>query len=86
MRGGLYGDGYAIRNLWIDRPYSLRVGLFAVVDGGVIDSVGIEDARIVGVGYVGALVGEQIGGAIQNAWASRRGDGLRLAESPAWLA
>ena len=70
LRGGLYGDGYAIRNLWIDRPYSLRVGLFAVVDGGVIDSVGIEDARIVGVGYVGALVGEQIGGAIQNAWAS----------------
>ena len=70
LRGGLYGDGYAIRNLWIDRPYSLRVGLFAVVDGGVIDSVGIEDARIAGLGYVGALVGEQIGGAIQNVWAS----------------
>ena len=70
LRGGLYGDGYAIRDLWIDRPYSLRVGLFAVVDGGVIDSVGIEDARIAGLGYVGALVGEQIGGAIQNAWAS----------------
>ena len=70
LRGGLYGDGYAIRDLWIDRPNALRVGLFAVVDGGVIESVGIEDARIVGVGYVGALVGEQIGGVIQNAWAS----------------
>ena len=80
LRGGLYGDGYAIRNLWIDRPYSLRVGLFAVVDGGVIDSVGIEDARIAGLGYVGALVGEQIGGAIQNAWASGAvtGDGWRI--------
>ena len=80
LRGGLYGDGYAIRDLWIDRPYSLRVGLFAVVDGGVIDSVGIEDARIVGLGYVGALVGEQIGGAIQNAWASGAvtGDGWRI--------
>ena len=80
LRGGLYGDGYAIRNLWIDRPYSLRVGLFAVVDGGVIDSVGIEDARIAGLGYVGALVGEQIGGAIQNAWASGvvTGDGWRI--------
>ena len=80
LRGGLYGDGYAIRNLWIDRPYSLRVGLFAVVDGGVIDSVGIEDARIAGLGYVGALVGEQIGGAIQNAWASGAvtGDGWRV--------
>ena len=80
LRGGLYGDGYAIRNLWIDRPYSLRVGLFAVVDGGVIDSVGIEDARIAGLGYVGALVGEQIGGVIQNAWASGAvtGDGWRI--------
>ena len=80
LRGGLYGDGYAIRNLWIDRPYSLRVGLFAVVDGGVIESVGIEDARIAGLGYVGALVGEQIGGAIQNAWASGAvtGDGWRI--------
>ena len=80
LRGGLYGDGYAIRNLWIDRPYSLRVGLFAVVDGGVIESVGIEDARIAGLGYVGALVGEQIGGAIQNAWASGvvTGDGWRI--------
>ena len=80
LRGGLYGDGYAIRNLWINRPYSLRVGLFAVVDGGVIESVGIEDARIAGLGYVGALVGEQIGGAIQNAWASGAvtGDGWRV--------
>ena len=80
LRGGLYGDGYAIRDLWIDRPYSLRVGLFAVVDGGVIDSVGIEDARIAGLGYVGALVGEQIGGAIQNVWASGAvtGDGWRI--------
>ena len=76
LRGGLYGDGYAIRNLWINRPSLARVGLFAVVDGGVIESVGIEDARIVGFYYVGALVGEQIKGAIQNAWASGdvRGD------------
>ena len=80
LRGGLYGDGYAIRNLWINRPYSLRVGLFAVVDGGVIESVGIEDARIAGLGYVGALVGEQIGGVIQNVWASGAvtGDGWRI--------
>ena len=70
LRGGLYGDGYTIRDLWIDRPYSLRVGLFAVVDGGVIESVGIEDARIAGLGYVGALVGEQVEGVIQNVWAS----------------
>ena len=70
LRGGLYGDGYAIRGLWINRPNAIRVGLFAVVYGGVIASVGIEDARIVGFEYVGALVGEQIEGAIQNAWAS----------------
>ena len=70
LRGGLYGDGYAIRDLWINRPNASRVGLFAVVDGGVIASVGIEDARIVGVSYVAALVGEQIGGAIRNVWAS----------------
>ena len=80
LRGGLYGDGYAIRDLWIDRPYSLRVGLFAVVDGGVIESVGIEDARIAGLGYVGALVGEQVEGVIQNVWASGAvtGDGWRI--------
>ena len=70
LQGGLYGDGYAIRDLWINRPSTSRVGLFAVVDGGVIASVGIEDARIAGFTYVGALVGEQIEGVIQNAWAS----------------
>ena len=80
LRGGLYGDGYAIRNLWINRPYSLRVGLFAVVDGGVIESVGIEDARIAGLGYVGALVGEQVGGRDPKCLGFRRGDGRRLAD------
>ena len=70
LEGGLYGDGYAIRDLWINRPNTNRVGLFAVVDGGVIASVGIEDSRIVGFTHVGALVGQQIEGVIQNAWAS----------------
>ena len=70
LQGGLYGDGYAIRDLWINRPNTNRVGLFAVVDGGVIASVGIEDSRIVGFTHVGALVGQQIEGVIQNAWAS----------------
>ena len=67
---GLYGDGYVIRDLWINRPDASNVGLFSDVYDGVIASVGIEDARIVGLEYVGALVGFHIGGVIQNAWAS----------------
>ena len=67
---GLYGDGYVIRDLWINRPDASNVGLFSDVYDGVIASVGIEDARIVGLEYVGALVGFHVGGVIQNAWAS----------------
>ena len=67
---GFYGDGYVIRDLWINRPDASNVGLFAGFNGGVIASVGIEDARIVGLEFVGALVGIQVGGVIQNVWAS----------------
>ena len=67
---GFYGDGYVIRDLWINRPDASNVGLFAGFNGGVIASVGIEDARIVGLEFVGALIGIQVGGVIQNVWAS----------------
>ena len=70
LKGGLYGDGYAIRDLWINRPDTTYVGLFAIASGSVIESVGIENARIVGFRFVGALAGELGLGVIQNAWVS----------------
>ena len=70
LKGGLYGDGYAIRGLWINRPDTTYVGLFAIASGSVIESVGIENARIVGLRSVGALAGELGLGVIQNAWVS----------------
>ena len=70
LKGGLYGDGYAIRDLWINRPDTTYVGLFAIASGSVIESVGIENARIVGLRSVGALAGELGLGVIQNAWVS----------------
>jgi hypothetical protein len=61
--GSLDGQGYEIRDLFIDRPDEPDVGFFGVVDeGGVIENVGVvANGNVTGNGDVGVLVGKNEG-------------------------
>jgi hypothetical protein len=61
--GSFDGQGYEIRDLFIDRPDESDVGLFGVVDeGGVIENVGVvANGNVTGNGDVGVLVGKNEG-------------------------
>jgi len=56
---GLFdGQGYEIRDLFIDRPEEHRVGLFSQITWfAVIRNVGVVNATVTGSSYVGGLVG-----------------------------
>jgi len=52
------GQGYEIRDLFINRPGEDYVGLFHSVEpGGVIQDIGVVNATVIGGKYVGGLVG-----------------------------
>lgn len=57
--GSFDGQGYEIRDLFIDRADESDVGLFGVIgEGGVIDNVGaLVNGDVTGYGAVGSLVG-----------------------------
>jgi len=60
--GSFDGQGYEIRDLFIDRPDEDFVGLFAVVEeGGVIEDIGVVNAAVTGDVFVGGLVGANAG-------------------------
>jgi len=60
--GILRGQGYEIRDLFINRPDEDGVGLLGHVGmGGVIEDVGVVNATVTGDQYVGGLVGESSG-------------------------
>jgi hypothetical protein len=61
--GSFDGQGYEIRDLFINRPDEPDVGLFGVVDeGGVIENVGVvANGNVTGNGDVGGLVGKNEG-------------------------
>ncbi len=64
------GNGYVIRNLFIDRPNTSGVGLFGVTGpGSEIRNVGISQANVTGFNNVGVLVG-QSNGSIRYSWAT----------------
>ena len=57
--GGTFdGQGYEIRNLFINRPGEDYVGLFGLFEGaGVIQDIGAVNTTVIGAEYVGGLVG-----------------------------
>jgi hypothetical protein len=56
--GSFNGQGYEIRDLFINRPDENYVGLFGFVDeGGVMENVGVVNATVTGKQHVGGLVG-----------------------------
>jgi len=80
--GSFDGQGYEIRDLFIDRPGQNHVGVFGAVDsGGVVESVGMVNAEVTGDWYAGGLVGGNWG-TVTNSYstgdveASRRAGGL----------
>jgi hypothetical protein len=59
--GSFDGQGYEIRDLFIDRPDEDAVALFGSVSGGAIENATLLDANITGNGGVGILVGANLG-------------------------
>lgn len=55
--GTFQGNGYAIFNLFIDRPAASGVGLFAHTCGAQLCEVTLEDVNVEGGSFVGGLVG-----------------------------
>ena len=56
--GSFYGQGYEIRDVHVDQPSSMGVGLFGyVAPGATIEVVGVVNASVTGNSYVGCLVG-----------------------------
>ena len=53
----LYGNGYKILNLYINRLYSDNIGLFGVVKNSTLDSIILENISVLGDEYVAAVVG-----------------------------
>jgi len=70
--GSFDGQGYEIRDLFINRPDEMYVGvgLFGVVgEGGVIQNVGMVNADVTG-GIVGSLVGLNAFGTVSNSYST----------------
>jgi uncharacterized repeat protein (TIGR02543 family) len=66
--GSFDGQGYVIRDLFINRPDQDYVGLFAriswvhpIENVGVVENIGLVDSNVTGSSRVGALVGHNAG-------------------------
>jgi len=69
--GVFRGQGYEMKDLFIDRPDQDYVGLFGCVGaGGVIEQVGAVNAVVTGDGYVGGLVGYHGYGIVSNSYST----------------
>jgi hypothetical protein len=70
--GSFNGQGYVIRDLFIDRFDESRVGLFGVVaEGGVIENIGVVNGNVTGCDDVSALVGKNEG-TVSNSYSTCR--------------
>jgi hypothetical protein len=60
--GTFDGQGYEIRDLFINLPGIGYVGLFSVVgEGGVVQNIGVVNADMTSTAYIGSLVGANLG-------------------------
>ena len=70
--GNLDGAGYKITGLWINRPATDRVGLFASLSSAAIANLGVEFTvntnGVIGGSATGGLAGVQGGGSIINSY------------------
>jgi hypothetical protein len=69
--GTFDGHGYAIKDLFINRPEEDMTGLFRCVgEGGFVKSVGVVEASVTSTMAVGGLVGFNEGGTVSNCYAT----------------
>lgn len=61
FKGILDGNGYRIKNLYINNPTQDCIGLFGYVNGATITKVSLENVNITGKDYVGGIVGYSYG-------------------------
>ncbi|MCX7066998.1 MAG: filamentous hemagglutinin N-terminal domain-containing protein [Methylococcales bacterium] len=66
--GKFDGLGHTITGLTINRLAQNIVGLFGVILGGSVSNVGLLGGSVIGQNNVGGLVGQNIGGSINNAY------------------
>jgi len=60
--GTFDGQGYEIRDLFINLPGIGYVGLFSIVgEGGLIEDIGVVNANVTSTAYIGSLVGVNLG-------------------------
>ena len=57
FKGILDGNNYRIKNLYINNPTQDYIGLFGYVRSATITKVSLENANIIGMEYVGGIVG-----------------------------
>jgi hypothetical protein len=60
--GSFDGQGFEIKDLFIDRPGATNVGLFSFVnEGAIVEDVAVTDVDVTGDTYVGGLAGHSRG-------------------------
>jgi hypothetical protein len=60
--GTFDGQGYEIRDMFINLPGIGYVGLFSIIgEGGVVQNIGVVNANVISTAYIGALVGSNQG-------------------------
>jgi hypothetical protein len=65
------GQGYEIRDLFINRPDKIVVGLFGyLVEGGIIKNVGVANFTVAGYNVVGSLLANNMGGTVSNCYST----------------
>ena len=68
--GTFDGQGYEIRDLYINRPDEYFVGLFGYIyDAGIIKDIGVLNVTVTGCGSVGGLAGGNLG-TVSNSYSS----------------
>ena len=68
--GSLDGAGYQIFHLWVRSEALEDVGMFARLQGGLLQQVVLVNAQLLGSVNVGALAGRNVGGRIVNSGAT----------------
>ena len=67
--GAFDGQGYEIKDMFINRPEEWGIGLFGFVgEGGVVKYIGVVNATVTGRGRVGGLVGDNDQGTVTDSY------------------
>lgn len=65
--GTFDGGGHTLTGLTVNQPETYYVGMFRVIgEGGTVKNLKLTDVEVKGFKYVGAIVGQNYGGTIEN--------------------